>query len=358
MTISHTPLRAVVFGCGRMGLATLSKVRSYLPSCWLPLSHAEAIESHPELELVGLCDPFAKARENAAEIYPNVPIYSDPSRMLSELKPDLACIATRTPERPSLVELCLQHGVRKFHLEKPLCRSTAELITLTEKLLSTKSHCTFGALRRYLSPYLQAQDLLHSGYIGRLQEVHVALGLARLCWTQIHAIDLITAFLAPAVISEVRAVADSSSFRAKGSLLDGDPLLRFATFKTSEGPQGLISTAGGCDLMLHGDAGLLSVLNDGQQMLSRHLPSPDDPYFSNQKFLDITETIYSGSAAALDRLVKSDSESATVDTKAMLHSQAILLACAQSILLDGQPVDPVNLYSDLGITGRSGDLFA
>ena len=141
-------------------------------------------------------------------------------------------------------------------------------------------------------------------------------------------------------------------------MLDGDPLLLFATFNTSDGSQGLISTAGGCDLMLHGDAGLLSILNDGQSLLTRHSPSPDDPYWTNQKVLDIPDTIYSGTAAALDRLVNSNVENAVVDTKAMLQSQALLLACAQSILCDGQPVDPANLNPDLIVTGRSGELFA
>lgn len=358
MTTVSAPLKAAVFGCGRMGLATLSKVRNNLPSCWLPLSHAEAIDSHPALQLVGLCDPFPKPREMAAAIYPNLPIYSEPSRMLSELRPDLVCIATRTPERPALVELCLEYGIRRFHLEKPLCRSTAELTNLTDQLLRTGAHCTFGALRRYLSPYLQAQALLHSGHIGCLREVQVSLGAGRLCWTQIHAIDLISAFLSPASISEVRAVADPASFSVEKFLLDGDPMLRFATFHTDEGSQGLISFAGGCDLLLHGDDGLLAVLNDGQQLLSRNSPAPRDPYFSNQRFFDISETIYSGTAAALDRLVNSDSETAALDTNAMLQSQALLFACAQSILGDGQPVDPVNLNPHLSVTGRSGKLFA
>ena len=358
MNNHSTPLRAAVFGCGRMGLTTLPKVRKYLPSCWLPLSHAEAIDSHPALQLVCLCDPFPSPRENAAITYPDLPIYSDPSRMLSELSPDLVCIATRTPERPALVELCLEYGIRRFHLEKPLCRSTAELTSLTDQLLSTGAHCTFGALRRYLSPYLQAQSLLHSGHIGCLREVQVSLGAGRLCWTQIHAIDLISAFLAPASISEVRAVADPASYSAEKFLLDGDPMLRFATFHTHEGSQGLISFAGGCDLLLHGDVGLLAVLNDGQQLLSRHSPSSEDPYFSNQQFLDIPETIHSGTAAALDRLVNSDSESAALDTKSMLQSQALLFACVQSILEDGKPVDPSNLNPYLCITGRSGELFA
>lgn len=156
--------------------------------------------------------------------------------MLSDLSPDLVCIATRTPESPALVEPCLEHGVRRLHLEIPLCRSAAELSIHTDQLLNTGSHCTFGALRRYLSPYLQAHALLHLGHIGCLREVQVALGSGQLCWTQIHSIDLIAAFLAPASITEVRATAETDSFSTDGYLLDGDPVLCFATFITSEGP--------------------------------------------------------------------------------------------------------------------------
>ena len=358
MTTLQKPLRAAVLGCGRMGLQTLPKVRSTLPSCWLPLSHAEAVDSHPGLELVALCDPFPAPRANAVTKYPDVPVYSDPVRMLSEVGPDVVCIATRTPERPFLINLCLEYGVRRFHLEKPLCRSSSELNDLSSQLLNHNAHCTFGALRRYLPPYLFALKLLNSGRIGCLKEVHAALGFARLCWTQIHSIDLIAAFLAPALITEVRAVAEPSSFSVDGFLIDGDPIVRCATFHTSEGPQGLISAAGGCDLMLHGDSGMLTVLNDGKQLLSRHSPSPEDPYYSIQKFLDIPEASHLGTAAALDRLVNTNPEIATMDTKAMLQAQTLLLACAQSILEDGRPVDPTNLHPSLSISGRSGELFA
>ena len=358
MTPPSTPLRVAVLGCGRMGLATLPRVRRHLPACWLPLSHAEAVVSHPALELVGLCDPFTEPRQQAAALYPQLPIHAEPERLLQELQPDLVCIATRTPERPALIELCLEHGVRRLHLEKPLCTSAAELRRLTDLLRASGAHCTFGALRRYLAPYCQAQTLLHAGRIGALQEVQVALGSGRLCWSQIHAIDLIAACLAPAAITEVRALADPSSYSAIGSLLDGDPLLRLARFATVEGPQGLISAAGGCDLWLHGDDGVLAVLNDGQELLLRQPPAPGDPYWTDVQPQEIPVAPHSGTVAALDRLVHADAAAAAADTEAMLHSQALLLACVQSILSDGAPVDPNRLDPDLSITGRSGSLFA
>lgn len=358
MTRYVTPLRVAVLGCGRMGLSTLPRVRRHLPACWLPLSHAEAVACHPDLELVGLCDPFPEPRQQAADLYPQLPIYSDPDRLLQELRPDLVCIATRTPERPGLIELCLEHGVRRLHLEKPLCTSAAQLQLLTKLLRDSGTHCTFGALRRYLAPYRQAQTLLHAGSIGILHEVQVALGKGSLCWTQIHAIDLIAACLEPASITEVRAMADPSSYSATGCLLDGDPLLYFARFATAEGPQGLISSAGGSDLWLHGDAGLIAVLNDGQELLVRKPPVSGDPYWTDHQPQQIPFASYSGTSAALDRLAHASEAAAAADTEAMLHSQALLLACVQSILGDGAPVDPKRLDPDLNISGRSGSLFA
>ena len=358
MTSPAPPLRAAVLGCGRMGLATLPQVRRHLPSCWLPLSHAEAVVSHPSLELVGLCDPFPEPRRQAAALYPSLPIFAEPEALLQELRPDLVCIATRTPERPALIELCLAHGVRRLHLEKPLCSSVAELDRLADLLRASGAHCTFGALRRYLPPYLQAQTLLDDGRIGLLREVQVALGPGRLCWSQIHAIDLIASCLAPSAITEVRALADPASFTSEGLLLDGAPLILFARFATPMGPQGLISCAAGCDLWLHGEAGLLGVLNDGQNLLLRQQPTPGDPYWKDQELLAVSTSVHTGTAAALDRLVHAEPTSAVADTEAMLCSQTLLLACVQSILADGAPVDPARLDPALRITGRSGSLFA
>jgi len=351
-------LRTAVLGCGRMGLATLQSVRSHLPNCWLPLSHAEAIDSHPSFQLVGLCDPMPEQLEKAKDLYPNLPLYAEPGKLLDDVRPDVVCIATRTPERAALIELCIAYGVRYLHIEKPLCTSVAELRRLEIILRASGAHCTFGALRRYLAPYRKAYSLYRESCIGRLQEVQVAFGSGRLCWSQIHAIDLISSFLADLEITEVRAIADPATYNAKGLLLDGDPLLRYALISTAEGPQGLISVAGGYDLWLHGDNGMIGVLNDGLQLLMRIPNTADNPYWSEQLTSEVPVAEHSGTAAALDRLASSDQTVAVADTQAMLRSQALLFAAAQSILMGGIPVHPNNLESDLVVTGRSGAHFA
>jgi scyllo-inositol 2-dehydrogenase (NAD+) len=357
-SLNTTPLRVAVLGCGRMGLATSPLVRRSLPSCWLPLSHAEAVISHPGLELVGLCDPFSVPRQQAAALFPRLSIYSDPETLLKELRPDLVCIATRTPERPALIELCVQYGVRRLHLEKPLCRSHAELLRLTDLLTATGTHCTFGALRRYLAPFREAQNVLLAGGIGSLQQVQVNLGFGALCWTQIHAIDLIAAFLDLNTVTEVRALADPNSFNSNGYVLDGDPLMRFVHISTIDGPQGIVSAAGGCDLFLYGDTGIVSVNNDGENVVLRQSPVNGAPYWTEQKRISVPDVEHSGTAAALDRLVNADQKTAVGDTQAILKSQALLFACAQSILEGGNPIDSNNLNPGLTVTGRSGTLFA
>lgn len=351
-------LRTAVLGCGRMGLATLPSVRRHLPNCWLPLSHAEAVVSHPSFQLVGLCDPILDQREKAKALYPDVPFYAEPEQLLHEVRPDVVCIATRTPERTALIELCIAYGIRRLHIEKPLCTSVEELRTLSSRLRASGAHCTFGTLRRYLAPYRKAYALLRDLRIGHLQEVQVALGPGRLCWSQIHGIDLIETFLSDLEITEVRAIAVPDSYAARGLYLDGDPLLRYALISTAEGPQGVISTAGGCDAWLYGDCGMIGVLNDGQQLIMRCSNSAGDPYWEDQLLPEVPAAAHSGTAAALDRLVSRDQGVAVADTEAILRSQALLFAAAQSILMRGVPVDPGNLESDLVVTGRSGSLYA
>lgn len=356
---SHTQqLRVAVIGCGRMGLQTAPSVRRVLPDCWLPLSHSDAVDLHPGLKLVGLCDPLSSARDRAKALYPHLPIYAEPEQLLGEQFPDLVCIATRTPGRSSLIQLCLNYGVRHLHIEKPLCTSVAELLVLETLLLNYKVHCTFGTLRRYLTPYTQALSLLANGKIGALHEVHVAFGLGRLCWTQVHAIDLISLSLQPHDIVEVRSVADELSYESNGYVLDGDPFVSFARFSTDYSSQGIISTSSGCDLFLYGESGHIGVLNDGQQFFIRQASSDSKSYLTSTQYNNVELPIYGGTAAALNRHCIMGVDDGVCDTIALLHTQRLLFSCVQSILSKGAPVHPNELESQIQITGRSGSLFA
>ena len=50
------------------------------------------------------------------------------------------------------------------------------LSTLEDILLSNSIHLTFGAIRRYLSPYLTALRLVESQVVGDIHEIQISLG--------------------------------------------------------------------------------------------------------------------------------------------------------------------------------------
>src|SRR5437016_2023510 len=123
-------LKAAVIGCGRMGAFTNPRVRQYAPPFWMPLSHAEAMAAQPELSLMALCDSNAEQLARAQKEHGVSKGYSAYRKLIDEVKPDVLGIATRTRERPAIIEQALASGVRALHVEKPLCNSVAQLSRL------------------------------------------------------------------------------------------------------------------------------------------------------------------------------------------------------------------------------------
>ena len=358
--LSNKFLKVGIVGCGNMGLLTNSQYKATLPEIYIPLSHADAVSFHPMLELAGFCDKSIDALDKAKNLYPGVPVYQDPLELLNKTSPDLICIATRTPERFKLIELFLSKGVKLFHVEKPLCNSFSQLQRISELIEEKNPHFTFGAIRRYLGPYQGSIKLLNDGLIGKLQEVSFSLGSTLLCWNHIHGIDLIQSILKPYKIKYVRAL--SRKIKPQDPLdfvLDDDPEISFIQFETFEGPQGLISRSGGCDLKIYGDKGIIEVLNDGLESFYRKCPNNSNQiYWTERNKIILPDSSYKGTAAALDRLTKNDENLSRIDNEAMLYSQRLLFACVQSILNNGAPVDPDEINKDIAITGRFRNLYA
>ena len=354
-------LKVGIIGCGRMGLMTDPQVKSNCPRCYLPYSHADAVSVHPNLKLSGLCDISDGALKKAKQIFPEVPLFKNPQKLLQAISPDLVCIATRTPERFELIKLCIEFGIRLIHVEKPLCNSYDQLMRISKLIDKSNAHFTFGAIRRYLAPYKTSIEIFNQGLIGDLEEVSFNLGSTLLCWNHIHGIDLISSILNPYRIKSIRAVAKNSFTRTlEANTLDIDPEIAFIHFSTHEGPQGMISCAGGGDLMIYGKRGIIGVLNDGMKCYYRNSCDINNnkSYFTNIVDIDVPDSIYSGTAAAIDRLVNSNIQLAKLDSQEMINSQKLLFACVQSILNNGNPVDPENIREDICIKGKFGQLYA
>ena len=353
-------LKVGIIGCGRMGLLTDPKIKTICPKFYLPYSHAEAVKAHPNLKLVGFCDTSETALSKAKELYPEVDCFNNPEKLLKEKNPELICIATRTPQRFELIELCIKNGIRFLHVEKPLCNSYSQLIQIKNMIDKTNAHFTFGAIRRYLAPYKNSIKLLNQGLIGDLEEVSFNLGRTILCWDHIHGIDLIQSILKPFKINSIRAVSRNFLMKALGgNMLDGDPEISFIHFSTIDGPQGIISCAGGNDLMIYGKNGIIGVTNDGSDCYYRKsIDENKKSYWNNIFKIKVPENNYSGTAAALDRLVNSNPKLAKKDSYEMIYSQKLLFACVQSILSNGEPVYPDFIENDIFISGKFGTLYA
>lgn len=349
---------AAVIGCGRMGAVTSDAMRRFAPAAWMPLSHAEAVVAQPSLELAGVCDIDPGLLASAVARF-GVPGYANYQELLDKLRPELVTVATRTPERPDIIAAAVAAGARALHLEKPLCNSVAQLTQL-EALLETPSlACTFGTLRRYMPIYRRALELAGGAELGDLNQVQVNVGKAPLMWAHPHSIDLLLFLAGDRHVKGVSARFAAGSVERQGSRLDGDPVVVSVLLEFDDGLTGLIGQTGGCDVILAGSNGTITVESDGRRLRMRSSES-DDPYWDRLR-VEEADGDPGGTRLALDRLVdglNGNAAQVRADKRAILAGQRLLLACGQSYLAGGAAVDPNELDPDLVITGRSGNRYA
>lgn len=259
-------LTAAVIGCGRMGAFTNDLITRYAPSCWLPLSHAEAISIHPRLRLTALSDVDAEALARAADKYRVLRRYSDSRALLDTERPPLLGIATRTVGRADLISHAAGVGTRAIHAEKPLCNSVAELQALRALFERNDFFVTWGAIRRYFDIFREARALADSGRYGPLREMRVKLGSAPLFWTHPHSIDLLLFGAGERRLAGVQArLADVSSEGASTTVVS-DPRVISASLYFEDGVAGHITQALGSDFILSCADAEISVRNDGMSI--------------------------------------------------------------------------------------------
>jgi len=350
---------ALVVGCGRMGVWGSESVRRFAPSAWSPLSHAEAVRAVSALRLVGVCDEDPVAARRAG-VHCDVAAFADLQQALIHTKPVVATVATRTPARAAIIETLLDAGVRALHLEKPLCRSVAELAMLETRLAAHDTACTLGTLRRYMPIYTQARALAWSGRLGDVQQIHVRMGRAPLLWTHAHSLDLLAFFANDREPQSVMAQFETSTAHVTGALIDGDPVIRCVEVDFGAGLSGVITQQGLCDVEISCQSGRIVVEADGRALVC-HGPDGDDPYWSEQIREAPAPITPGGTALALLRLLSTmtgaPNERAR-DRRTIFIAQRLLLATCQSWVEGGRSVSPDNLDAALQVTGRSGQRFA
>lgn len=335
-------MKAAVIGLGRMGAFTSHKVIRYAPSCWFPLSHAEAIQDHPDLELSALCDINEEIVKKASQKFRVNKTFKDCHKLFLEIRPDLIGIATRTVGRSELIAFAVGAGTRAIHTEKPLCNDVNELAKLATLFSRDDVHVTWGAIRRFFGIYQYALSLVESGRFGKLREVRVNFGRAPLFWTHPHAIDLILFAAGGRKVSQVQARLADIDNNKLVTEIENDPAVINASIFFEDGLVGLLSQSLGSDFTLACENAEISVLSDGGHIEIYEKIS--GPYPVRRILEYYCHAQHSGTFKPVSQLVgclKGDHLAISKNKllkRDILLAQSILFAMVQSHLEGSKPV--------------------
>jgi Oxidoreductase family, NAD-binding Rossmann fold/Oxidoreductase family, C-terminal alpha/beta domain len=136
------------------------------------------IAAHPQAEIVGLCDVDALSLAKAAEDHPDAFTCADYREAFDKHgdKFDGVIVATPDHSHCSIMTMALAHG-KHVYGQKPLVHELEELELLRRAVAARPELQTqTGAQRIAHAPRRAAVDILKSGELGKVIEVHVAFG--------------------------------------------------------------------------------------------------------------------------------------------------------------------------------------
>lgn len=348
-------LKAAVIGCGRMGGITLDHVRANLPECWLPLSHAEALNEISGIDLVSVCDLSLSTATAVAATLGNIPAYDDHQKMLAEHQPDIVGIATRTQERESIILDCFAAGVKAIHAEKPLALSMAATDRILDAAKAHNALITIGTVRRFMPVYQHCLNLIRDGVVGSVDQVVVEHGHDLLFWGHPHSMDLMIMMLQSSNIVSVQS-SPRHDYRIdfKDNILDADPLVDAVTVRFDNGKTGIITSGLGCNLRINGTTGTLTVCHDGEHIeLCRKL---DSGYLSAPETIVVEDKTSGTKSAFLHLHNRLKGQQKAAQSPAEIRAvQESLMCCAWSHIIDGKPASPGDVPVGFSVTGKFND---
>jgi len=125
--------------------------------------------------IVALCDVDAGRLAGAARQFPKAKGYSDFRRMLE--RKDLDAVVCSTPDHThAIVGVSALKSGRHLYCEKPLAHTVSEVRAMTEAAVAGKRVTQMGTQIHAGNNYRRVVELVQSGAIGAVREVHVWAG--------------------------------------------------------------------------------------------------------------------------------------------------------------------------------------
>ena len=150
-------VRVMSFGVGGMGGSDIGQ-----------------IASHPMVEIAGLCDVNAQTLGSAKEKFPNAKTYGDYREAIIAMGDTIDAVTISTPDHHHgpIALLCMNLG-KACYCQKPLTRTIAETRAMRAMAKSKGVVTQMGIQRQASAGRQQAVDLLKSGVLGKIVELHI-----------------------------------------------------------------------------------------------------------------------------------------------------------------------------------------
>ena len=127
-------------------------------------------KAHPRTEVVGVCDIDEERLHKLGDILNVNTRYTDADTMLSELKPDIVIIPTRTDFHFPLSKKVLEFGAN-IDVEKPMCHNLDEADILLNKARETGYRISVHHQGRVGTAFRAVQKAINAGKIGKLRYI-------------------------------------------------------------------------------------------------------------------------------------------------------------------------------------------
>jgi scyllo-inositol 2-dehydrogenase (NAD+) len=350
-------LKAAIVGCGKIGVASSTRLAGRVHASMLPVSHAESMIATGQLDVVAFCDTeLFKARE-ASTVYRSGAPFSNVETMLCQLVPEIASVATRAQQRSRIVQTLAAHGVRGIYAEKPFSRSLAECHEAIRAVEAAGSKLVLGTPRRYTRLYRRAREIVASGCLGRLLQVRIQLDPhSLLLWTVPHCVDILVFFAGGGSVGYVQAACQIPRDAVLGDVIDCDPVVQSATVQFDSGVIGTLHAADRFGVVLVCERGEVQIFEARSLLRVTHAPLPHE---RNVQEEPIDDEI-SGTVRAFAELADSvrNGQPAPISRAEVILNQALLIAIAVSSIREGQRTVLDQLPPELSITGKLGSIYA
>lgn len=145
-------IRTAIVGLGKMGL-----------------SHLAILRTHPDLDVVGICDSAGYLRDVLAK-YTGLDCYDDFDRMLAETNAEAVVVAVPSRLHAPIVEKALRSGAHVF-CEKPFVLDVKDGERLAALAESSQLVTQVGYHCRFIGAFTEAARIVGTGALGRVHHV-------------------------------------------------------------------------------------------------------------------------------------------------------------------------------------------